>query len=124
MLAMLIAAALGQPNVLAVLAGAEAHGNRVELLERPAGVTTGAFAGSLVAEAGAASERTDREVPVDGVLVRMVAVRSPGAGLLLYIPVAADGKAICRVVKVKPVRTPPEERRRIDRFCVKGLASR
>jgi hypothetical protein len=125
MLAMLIAAALAQPNVLAVLADTEAHGNRVELLERPAGVTSEAFADRLLEEAGAAQwERMDREVSIDGVPVRMLAARSPGAGLLLYIPIGADGGAVCRVVKVKPIRTPQEERRRIDRFCVRGLAAR
>jgi len=122
MLAMLIAAALGQPNVLAVLAGTEAHGNRVERLERPAGVSVDAFVDSLLADAGAAAERMDRETTVDDVPVRMVSVRSPGSGTLLYIPLGADGKAVCRVVKVKPVRTPQEERRRIDHFCVGGLA--
>ncbi|HEU0097411.1 MAG TPA: hypothetical protein VFQ67_01425 [Allosphingosinicella sp.] len=125
MLAMPIAAAApAQPVVLAALADAEANGNRVELLERPPGLATDAFVAAVLEESGAAGwERTDRETLVDGVQVRMLAARGPDGGLLLYIPIAADGRAVCRVVKVRPVRTAQEERRRIDRFCVNALTA-
>lgn len=127
MLAMLIAAALAQPNVLAVLDETEAYGNRVELLERPAGITTAAFIDRLLDEAdsgGAEWQLMDRQAMVEGSMVRMIAARAPGRGLILYVPLGEDGRAVCRVVKVRPVRTPQAERRRTDRFCVRGLSGR
>ena len=121
---MMLAAALAQPSVLAAMPEAELHGNRVELVARPAGATMPVFVDQLLAEAGATHwERMDRRTRVGGVEVRMVAVRNEGQGLILYIPLAENGPAVCRVVKLAQIVTPQAERRRIDDFCMRGIAS-